>query len=219
MTAVWSLIKREVGLCWRRGGESVQAIIFFVLAVSLFPFGVGPEPELLHTIAPGVIWVCALLASMLSVPSMYRDDFQDGSLAQLKLLFLSPEALILTKILAHWLTTGFLLLLTSPLLALMFGLEISETANLMMGLAAGTLILSLLGSLGGLLILGIREGAGVLTSLLLLPLAIPVIIFGVSSAADTQAAPDALLMLTGLLFLLFPLSLYGSRYILNHISW
>ena len=154
--------------------------MFFVLVVVLFPFGVGPEPNILARIAAGVIWVAALLASMLSLERLFQADYEDGSL---ELLSLSPtafEVIVLAKVTAHWLTTGFPLIIAAPLLAILMNMNTEGFPVLILALVLGTPSLSLVGAVGAALILGSRRG-GVLLALLILPLYIPVLIFGVSA--------------------------------------
>jgi heme exporter protein B len=195
------LIRRDLRLALRQGMDSMMAVVFFVLAVVLFPFGVGPELDMLARIAAGVIWVAALLASMLALERLFQTDYEDGSL---ELLALSPvplEMVVAAKIAAHWLTTGLPLIVAAPLLAVLLGMEADGFAGLLAALALGTPSLSLIGAVGAALILGSRRG-GVLLSLLILPLYIPVLIFGVAAVdAATGGYPlqPHLLVLTGLL--------------------
>ena len=180
-----SLIKRELRLAIRHGADSWMVVMFFVLVVVLFPLGVGPEPGILTRISAGVIWVAALLSAMLSMDRLFQTDYEDGSL---DLLVLTPqplELLVLAKTIAHWLTTGLPLIIVSPLLALLLNMEASGYGVLLAALALGTPTLSLIGAIGAALILGARR-SGVLLSLLILPLFIPTLIFGVSAV---DAAP------------------------------
>mgnify|MGYP000882970126 FL=1 len=174
------IVRRDLKLAIRQGMDSVMVVMFFVIAVVLFPFGVGPEPNILARISAGVIWVAALLASMLSLERLFQTDFEDGSL---ELLIMQPVALEITvaaKIMAHWLTTGLPLIVAAPLLAVLMNMESSGFMVLILTLTIGTPALSLIGSIGAALILGARRG-GVLLSLLILPLYIPVLIFSVSA--------------------------------------
>lgn len=174
-----------------------MVVAFFVLTVILFPFGVGPEPELLQRIAAGIIWVTALLAALLSLERLFQGDYEDGSLEALALLPLPLEAQVLAKCLAHWLVTGLPLTLVAPLLALLLHLDTGGYATLMLSMVLGTPVLSLLGAVGAALTLGARRG-GVLLSLLVLPLYIPVLIFGVAAIeaqiAGFSARPHLLLL-------------------------
>ncbi|MBT3360365.1 MAG: heme exporter protein CcmB [Rhodospirillales bacterium] len=194
------LVGRDLRLAQRHGFDSLLVVVFFVIAVVLFPFGVGPEPNILARIAAGIIWVAALLASMLSLERLLQADYEDGSL---ELLVLSPvtlEVIVLAKILAHWLTTGLPLIIAAPLLAVLLNMNVEGFAILILALLLGTPTLSLMGAVGAGLILGSRRG-GVLLSLLVLPLYIPVLIFGVG-AVDAAIAGFAfkaqILILAGL---------------------
>ncbi len=181
-----SLFARELRLSLRRRTDTLAALVFFVIVVSLFPLGVGPEPALLRTMAPGVVWVAALLAAMLSLGRLFADDHQDGTLEQLMLSAYPLPLLLLAKIAAHWLVSGLLLALISPLLALQFGLSAGATGVLVLTLLLGTPVLSLVGAIGAALTVGVR-GAGVLISLIVLPLTIPVLIFG-AGAVDASSS-------------------------------
>ncbi len=180
MTRFAAIVRRDLRLALRQGMDSAMVVMFFVIAVVLFPFGVGPEPNVLERISAGVIWVSALLATMLSLERVFQTDYEDGSL---ELLALSPFALeltVLAKVLAHWLTTGLPLILAAPLLAVLMNMNQDGFWVLIGTLALGTPSLSLVGALGAGLILGSRRG-GVLLSLLILPLYIPILIFGVGA--------------------------------------
>lgn len=179
-----AVLRRELSLAMRQKGEVLTPIVFFVVVASLFPLGVGPESNLLLQMAPGVVWVSALLATMLSLPRMFASDYLDGSLEQ---LILSPAPLALlvaAKALAHFVMSGIPLVLVAPVLGLQFGMDFAGLATLVLTLLLGTPTLSLIGSIGAALTLGVR-GSGVLLSLLILPLYIPVLIFG-AGAVDAQ---------------------------------
>jgi heme exporter protein B len=197
MRSVRLLIIRELRLALRQGGDSAMVVAFFVLAVILFPFGLGPEPQVLARTAAGILWVTALLAALLSLERLFQADYEDGSLEALALMPLPLEAQVLAKCLAHWLVTGLPLTLVSPLLGLLLHLDAAGYPMLVGGLLLGTPSLSLIGAVGAALALGARRG-GVLLSLLVLPLYIPVLIFGVAAieaaAADLSARPHLLLM-------------------------
>jgi heme exporter protein B len=180
------LFLRDLRIALRRRSDTVAALVFFIIVVSLFPLGVGPEPKLLRSMAPGVVWVAALLASMLSLGRMFSDDYQDGTLEQLLLSATPLPLLVCSKIAAHWLCSGLLLALMSPLLALQFDLSLPATGVLLLSLLLGTPLLSLIGAIGAALTVGVR-GAGVLLSLLVLPLYVPVLIFG-AGAVDASVA-------------------------------
>lgn len=180
MTRFRHLVARDLLTVWRRPGDVLLVLAFFLLAASLFPLGVGPEPQVLKRIGPGVLWVAALFAAMLSLERLFGDDLADGSLELLVLAPLPLELTALAKCLAHWLTSGLPLTLMSPALGLLFGLDASQIGVLAVSLLLGTPSLSLLGGLGAALTLGARRG-GALMSLLVLPLAVPVLIFGVGA--------------------------------------
>jgi heme exporter protein B len=197
MTAFRLLVLRDLRLALRQGGDAAMVVAFFVLTVILFPFGVGPEPELLARIAAGILWVTALLAALLSLERLFQADYEDGSLEALALLPLALEAQVLAKCLAHWLVTGLPLAVAAPLLALLLHLDAAGYPVLVASLLIGTPSLSLVGAVGAALTLGARRG-GVLLSLLMLPLYIPVLIFGVlaidASIAGFGARPHLLLL-------------------------
>jgi heme exporter protein B len=208
MNAVVAVLRRDLRLALRSPGDSANVVLFFVLTVVLFPFGVGPAAEILARIATGVIWVMALLASLLSLDRLFRDDVEDGNL---DLLALSPaplELLVLGKVLAHWLITGVPLIIASPLLALLMQMPLDAYPTLLLALLLGTPTLSLIGAIGAGLTLGARRG-GVLIALLVLPLYIPVLIFGVAAvdaAGSGLAVRPHLLLLGGLLAVFLPVS-------------
>jgi heme exporter protein B len=177
---------RDLRLSWRHPGETMLMVAFFVLVASLFPLGVGAEPQLLERIGPGVIWVCALLAAFLSLPALFAGDYADGTLEQ---MLLSPHPMsgwVSGKIAAHWMASGIPLTLLSPFLALQYGLDAGTLTILACALALGTPLLSLLGAACAALTLGAR-GGGMLLALLALPLFVPVLIFG-AGAAEAQSS-------------------------------
>jgi len=185
MSRFFGLIGREIRLSLRHGGDSFAAILFFFLAAALFPLAIGPAPETLGRLAPGIVWVCALLAALLPLDRLFGSDFDDGSLDQLLLSGLPPSALALAKAIAHWLITGLPLLLAAAPVAVMLRMPDAAIPALLAGLLPGTAVLSLLGTAGAAIVLGARRG-GVLLPLLVLPLAAPVLIFG-AGAADAAA--------------------------------
>ncbi len=203
MSGMFALLQRDLRLASRRPAEALLPVVFFVVAASLFPLGVGPEASTLRTIAPGIVWVCALLSSMMSLNAMYASDYADGSLEQMLISNMSGYELAVAKCLAHWLMTGVPLLLVSPLLGLIFGLPWGAIGLLVFGLLLGTPVLSLMGGMGAALTLGLRNAA-VLILLIVLPLCIPVLIFGAGavSAADAGLAPDGNFYLLAALLLL-----------------
>src|SRR3954452_7150366 len=169
MRAFLHLVRRDLRLALRQGGDAAMVVAFFVLAVVLFPFGVGPEPDLLARIGSGVIWVTALLAALLSLDRLFQADYEDGSLEVLALAPLPLEAVVLAKCLAHWLVTGLPLTAVAPVLGLLVNLDPGSYWVLVAGMLAGTPTLSLVGAVGAALSLGARRG-GVLLSLVVLPL-------------------------------------------------
>jgi heme exporter protein B len=197
LTRFGHLVARDLLVVWRRPGDVLLVLAFFLLAASLFPLGVGPEPQILKRIGPGVLWVAALFAAMLSLDRLFGDDLVDGSLEHLALAPLPLELTALAKCLAHWLSGGLPLTLMSPALGLLFGLDAPQIAVLGVSLLLGTPSLSLLGGLGAALTLGARRG-GALMALLVLPLAVPVLIFGVGAVealAGGEGVRNALVLL------------------------
>jgi heme exporter protein B len=181
---IHAMIHRDLRLAMRRRADIVSALFFFILVVSLFPLGVGPEPDLLRKLAPGVLWVAALLSTMLSLPRLFADDHRDGTLEQLALAPQPLALIVLGKVLAHWLVSGLPLALLAPLLGLQFNLSGDALWMLSLSLLIGTPALSGIGAIGAALTLGVR-GGGVLLSLLVLPLYIPVLIFGAGAVDAT----------------------------------
>lgn len=178
------VIRRDVLLAARRRGDWLTAQFFFVMVASLFPLGIGPEPALLRTIGPGVVWVAALLATLLSLSRLYADDYRDGSLEQMLLSPYPNTLLALGKAIAHWIINGIPLLVIAPVLGIQFNLPVEAVWMLVLSLVIGTPVLSLLGSIGAALTLGLR-GGGVLVTLLILPLYVPVLIFGAGAVEGT----------------------------------
>ena len=174
--AFFAIIRRDLVLALRRRSEIANPLLFFVLVITLFPLGIGAQPNLLAASAPGIIWVSALLAAMLSLDSLFRSDFDDGSLEQIVLSPHPTSILILGKILAHWLVTGLPLMMMAPLLAVFLGLPEPSIGILLLTLLLGTPVLSLIGAIGVALTVGLRRG-GMILSLLVLPLYVPVLIF------------------------------------------
>jgi heme exporter protein B len=202
-SALWAITRRDLLLARRRRVEALLPLGFFIVAAGLFPLGVSPEPQTLRQIGPGVVWVCALLAAMLSVTQMFASDEIDGSLEQ---LLLAPQALIVLvvgKVFAHWLSTSLPLVLAAPLLGLLFDMNAPAIAALTLTLLIGTPVLSLLGAVGAALTLGLRSG-GALVFLLVLPLTIPTLIFGTGAVAaiDGGLSAQAHLSLMGALLIL-----------------
>jgi len=193
--AVFSAVyQRDLRLAWRRRTEAALPLAFFLVAASLFPLGVGPEPQVLRQIAPGVVWVAALLAAMLSVTQLYAGDLADGSLEQILVAsgpgFADKLGLVLGKATAHWLLTGLPLVVVAPLFGLMFDVSGEAILSLALTLLLGTPVLSLLGGLGAALTLGLRGGAALLI-LLIVPLCIPALIFGAGAVAAIDGGQSA----------------------------
>jgi len=208
MKRLFTVIQRDLRLALRQGSDSLMVVGFFVLTVTLFPFGLGPESNLLERTAAGILWVTALLASMLSLDRLFQGDYEDGSLELLTLTPTALEILVIGKIAAHWLTTALPMLLAAPVLALLLHLNEDAFPALMVTLLLGTPTLSLIGAMGAALVLGARRG-GVLVSLLILPLYVPVLIFAVGAVdAAAQGLPvrGHLLILGGLLLAALPLA-------------
>jgi len=180
------LVRRDLVLAIRHRAEIANPLLFFILVTSLFPLGIGANPKLLVAVGPGIIWVAALLASLLSLDSVFRSDFDDGSLEQYLLSSHPVSVLVLAKIIAHWLITGLPLLLVSPLLGILLGLPSEAIQVLFITLLLGTPVLSLIGAVGVALTVGLRKG-GMILSLLVLPLYIPLLIFA-AGAVDSAAA-------------------------------
>jgi heme exporter protein B len=185
-----AVLVRDLRLAARRRTEALLPLVFFAVAVSLVPLGVGPEPDTLRRIAPGMVWVCALLASLLSLHNVYASDHADGSLEQMLLPGRSALAVVAAKAAVHWLLTGVPLMLAAPLLGLLFGLETPALAILFLSLGIGTPVLSLLGALSAALTLGLRS-AGALNVLLVLPLAVPALVFGTGAVAAADGGQSA----------------------------
>ena len=201
MTRFLGIVRRDLHLALRQGMDSTMVVTFFIIAVVLFPFGVGPEPNILARISSGVIWVAALLASMLSLERLFQTDYEDGSLELLALQPVALEFTVAAKIIAHWLTTGLPLIVAAPLLAVLMNMKAEGFTILIVTLLLGTPTLSLIGAIGAALTLGSRRG-GMLLSLLVLPLYIPVLVFGITAIDATLAELPArphLLILAGLL--------------------
>ena len=187
MRAFCGLIRQDLRLGMRQGGDIGLVLGFFVLAVILFPFGIGPEPELLRRVAAGIVWVAALLAAVLSLDRLFAADYADGGLDQIALSAMPLEMAVLAKSAAHWLTTGLPLVIVSPLLAMLVDLDPAALPSLVLGLLLGTPAMSLVGAIAAGLSLGARR-PGVLTTLLVLPLYLPPLIFGTGAVEASLAA-------------------------------
>jgi heme exporter protein B len=197
------VIRRDLMLAMRRRADVLTTLIFFVMVVSLFPLGVGPEMDMLRKMAPGVLWVAALLSSMLSLGRLFSADHLDGTLEQMMLAPQSLSMLVLGKMVAHWMVSGLPLVLMAPVLGIQFDMSAEALGVLIIGLLLGTPILSMIGGIGAALTLGLR-GGGVLLSLLVLPLCIPVLIFGTGAveAVSTGLSVASHLSLLGALLVL-----------------
>ncbi len=212
MTTFGALVRRDIALATRRGGDAALTLVFFVVAVAVFPFGVGPDPDLLARIAAGIIWVTALLASMTSLERLYRGDLEDGSLEIMALSTQPIEIQVAAKCLAHWLTSGLPVVVLSPLMAMLLNLDVAAWWILVVSLAIGTPILCLVGSIGAALVLGARK-SGALIGLIVLPLQVPVMIFGIGAVeAVLRGSPvlPPLLIEAALLIAGTPLALWAS---------
>ncbi|MBL8035930.1 MAG: heme exporter protein CcmB [Nitrospira sp.] len=184
--AISGIIQRDLLLAMRRWSDAAMSVFFLVIVVSLFPLGVGPEPAVLRTIAPGVLWVAALLTCLLSLGRVFTPDYLDGVLEQMVLVPQPLSLLVLGKVLAHWVISGLPVVLLSPLLGLQFGLDGEALGVLVLSLLLGTPTLSMIGAIGAALVLGVR-GSGLLVALLVLPLYVPVLIFGAGAVTSSMA--------------------------------
>ena len=201
MSGFAALVRRELALSLAQASDSAIVVLFFVIAAVLFPFGIGPEPNILARIAPGIVLATALLAALLSFDRLFNADYEDGSLDLLMLLPMPPSAVVLAKCLAHWLTTGLPLLVAAPLVAAMLRLDGAAYGVLMLAMALATPTISLIGALGAAIMVGARRG-GVLLPLIVLPLTVPVLIFAaaaVDAASGGLSARPHLMLLTALL--------------------
>jgi heme exporter protein B len=212
MSPLAALVVFDIRLALRRGADTMVVLGFFVLTVILFPFGIGTDTALLARIAPGLVWVTALLAAMLALDRLFLGDYEDGSLDQLVLADQPLELIVLAKATAHWATTGLPLIVVAPVLALILNMDAAGLGHLMLSLLLGTPTLTLIGTIGAALTLGARR-AGVLISLLVLPLYIPVLIFGVAlvtAAIDGIDPGPRLMALGGFLLMALALSPFAA---------
>ena len=201
MRAAWTLLKRDLQLAVREGGAIGTALGFYLLVVAMLPLGLGPDLNLLSRIAPGILWIALLLAALLSLSRIFETDFEDGSLELMALGELPLELVAAIKALAHWLTTGIPLALLAPLLGILLNLDIGAYGVLVLTMLVGTPAISFLGSIGAALTLRARRG-GLLLALLVLPLYVPTLIYGITAISSALVSPDAfvpsLLILTAL---------------------
>ena len=211
MNAFWSVVRRDLLIAIRRKTEVLTIVFFFVIVTSLFPLGIGADPALLRKIAPGVIWVAALLSTMLGLQKMFQTDYQDGGLEQMVISSNSLTMMVLGKIWVHWLTSSLPLIVIAPVLGIQFDLDFSSLMIMLYALLLGTPALSLIGAIGAALTLGIRGGS-VLLSLLVLPLYIPVLIFG-AGAVYADIAGLSIEGYMSILGALLVLSLFFSPFV------
>ncbi|MCE7554612.1 heme exporter protein CcmB [Aliivibrio fischeri] len=202
LTSMTTVIRRELLIAFRRKADILNPLWFFIIVITLFPLSIGPEPNLLARIAAGIVWVAALLSALLSLERLFRDDFSDGSLEQMMLMPTPLSVLVLAKVVAHWLLTGLPLIIISPLLAILLSLDFNTWLTIVLTLLLGTPTLSFLGGVGVALTVGLQKG-GVLLSLLILPLYIPVLIFATSAidAASLGMAYNGQLAILGALLM------------------
>ncbi|KOO05223.1 heme exporter protein CcmB [Vibrio nereis] len=193
-----SIVRRELLIAFRRQADVFNPLWFFIIVITLFPLSIGPEPNLLARIAAGIVWVAALLSALLSLERLFRDDFQDGSLEQMMLMPVPLPIVVISKVIAHWLLTGLPLIVISPLLAVLLSLDFNTWLSVVLTLLVGTPTLSFIGAIGVALTVGLQKG-GVLLSLLVLPLYIPILIFATSAidAASLGVAYNGQLAILG----------------------
>ncbi|CCN70440.1 heme exporter protein CcmB [Vibrio nigripulchritudo] len=198
ISAMVAIVRRELLIAFRRQADILNPLWFFIIVVTLFPLSIGPEPNLLARISSGIVWVAALLSALLSLERLFRDDFQDGALEQMMLMPIPLPLAIMAKVIAHWLLTGVPLILISPLLAILLSLDFNTWSAVVLTLLIGTPTLSFVGAIGVALTVGLQKG-GVLLSLLVLPLYIPILIFATSAidAAGLGVAYNGQLAILG----------------------
>lgn len=206
---IFPLLKRDIKLSFRKGSGAIGLLMFFVISVSLFPFGIGSDLAILDRTGEGIIWVCALLSSMLSIPYIFEEDFEDGSLSQLLLQGFLPEKIILSKIISHLIISGLPLVIVAPILAVFLNISGEKMILLLAALATGMPVLSMIGSIGAALTIGLKRGGG-LISILVLPLYIPILIFGVGlvEGGDEKFLSNISIM-AGLLLFMLPVSVFA----------
>ncbi|MBU2896455.1 heme exporter protein CcmB [Vibrio hepatarius] len=202
LAAMNNIIRRELLIAFRRQADIFNPLWFFIIVITLFPLSIGPEPNLLARIAAGIVWVAALLSALLSLERLFRDDFQDGALEQMMLMPLPLPLVVISKVIAHWMLTGLPLILISPLLAILLSLDMNSWLAVVATLLIGTPTLSFIGAIGVALTVGLQKG-GVLLSLLVLPLYIPILIFATSAidAASLGMAYKGQLAILGAMFM------------------
>lgn len=202
LSTMTTIIRRELLIAFRRQADIFNPLWFFIIVITLFPLSIGPDPSLLSRIAPGIVWVAALLSALLSLERLFRDDYQDGSLEQMMLMPVPLPVVVISKVLAHWLLTGMPLILISPLLAILLSLDMNTWISVVLTLLLGTPTLSFIGAIGVALTVGLQKG-GVLLSLLVLPLYIPILIFATSAidAASLGMAYNGQLAILAAMFM------------------
>ncbi|MFY3325038.1 heme exporter protein CcmB [Vibrio fluvialis] len=202
LSTMTTIIRRELLIAFRRQADIFNPLWFFIIVITLFPLSIGPDPSLLSRIAPGIVWVAALLSALLSLERLFRDDYQDGSLEQMMLMPVPLSVVVISKVLAHWLLTGVPLILISPLLAILLSLDMNTWISVVLTLLLGTPTLSFIGAIGVALTVGLQKG-GVLLSLLVLPLYIPILIFATSAidAASLGMAYNGQLAILAAMFM------------------
>ena len=215
-----ALVQRDLILVYRSANDAWAVLFFFVIAVTLFPLGIGPDPSVLQQFSGGIIWICALLSAMLSLDGVFQSDFDDGSLDQMILTSYPLELLVLGKCLVHWLTTGFPILLISPVLATMLNMNLDSYSTLLITMLLGTPTISLMGGVGAALVLGSRL-SGVLISLIILPLIIPILIFSVAAinaSGEGMEISSAVKLLGALLIISSVFCPWATAATLRHLT-
>ncbi|MGF1695951.1 heme exporter protein CcmB [Vibrio kyushuensis] len=197
-----TIVRRELLIAFRRQADIFNPLWFFIIVITLFPLSIGPEPNLLARIAAGIVWVAALLSALLSLERLFRDDFQDGALEQMMLMPIPLPIVVISKVIAHWVLTGLPLIIISPLLSILLSLDFNTWKAVVLTLLVGTPTLSFIGAIGVALTVGLQKG-GVLLSLLILPLYIPILIFATSAidAASLGVAYNGQLAILGAMFI------------------
>ena len=216
-----ALVQRDLILVYRSANEAWVVLFFFVIAVTLFPLGIGPDPSVLQQFSGGIIWICALLSAMLSLDGVFQSDFDDGSLDQMILTSYPLELLVLAKCFVHWLTTGFHILLISPVLATMLNMNLDSYSTLLITMLLGTPTISLMGGVGAALVLGSRL-SGVLISLIILPLIIPILIFSVAAinaSGEGMEISSAVKLLGALLIISSIFCPWATAATLRHLTY
>ena len=216
-----ALVQRDLILVYRSANDAWVVLFFFVIAVTLFPLGIGPDPSVLQQLSGGIIWICALLSAMLSLDGVFQSDFDDGSLDQMIQTSYPLELLVLGKCLVHWLTTGFPILLISPVLATMLNMNLDSYSTLLITMLLGTPTISLMGGVGAALVLGSRL-SGVLISLIILPLIIPILIFSVAAinaSGEGMEISSAVKLLGALLIISSVFCPWATAATLRHLTY